>query len=127
MSLTKRPSLLSQLALPYNRFASRRSSLQSRQKTCQVFLKPNGVESETSSDVSSDMTPDLTDVTSNITDITSAPRSPGVLKNIEQGTLGAVVRGHEGRMLGSVLIPCVLFPASSIFLSHKVLLSSFLK
>lgn len=54
------------------------------------------MESEHSSDVSSDisdMTSDLTDVTSDITDISSAPLSPRVLKNIEKGTLGAVVRG----------------------------------
>uniref|UniRef100_A0A8C4HEF9 Phosphatidylinositol transfer protein membrane associated 2 n=1 Tax=Dicentrarchus labrax TaxID=13489 RepID=A0A8C4HEF9_DICLA len=38
---TKRPRLLSQLALPYNRFASRSQSLRSRQKTRQVFPKPN--------------------------------------------------------------------------------------
>lgn len=115
VSHTKRPSLLSQLALPYSRFASRRPSFQSRQKTCQVSPKSNGVESEPSSDVSSDMTSDLTDVTSNITDISSAPLSPGVLKNIEQGTLGAVVRGRERRMLGSILIPCVPFLPPSSF------------
>lgn len=46
--------------------------------------------SDVSSDMTSDMTFDLTDVTS---DISSAPPSPRVLKNIEKGTLGAVVRG----------------------------------
>lgn len=46
--------------------------------------------SDVSSDMTSDMTSDLTDVTS---DISSAPPSPRVLKNIEKGTLGAVVRG----------------------------------
>ncbi|XP_031157141.1 membrane-associated phosphatidylinositol transfer protein 2-like isoform X1 [Sander lucioperca] len=76
-------SLLSQLALPYNRFVSRSSSLRLRKTIRQVFPKPNGVEHEQSSDVSSDMTSDLTDVTSE-TDISSAPPSPGVLKNIEQ-------------------------------------------
>ncbi|XP_035524434.1 membrane-associated phosphatidylinositol transfer protein 2-like isoform X2 [Morone saxatilis] len=84
VSHTKRPRLLSQLALPYNRFASRSQSLRSRQKTRQVFPKPNGVESEQSSDVSSDMTSDLTDVTSYVTDISSAPPSPRVLRNIEK-------------------------------------------
>lgn len=64
-----------------------------------MFPKLNGVESELSSDISSD----LADVTS---DISSVTPSPGVLKIVEQGTLGAVVRGHEARMLGSVLIPC---------------------
>lgn len=49
--------------------------------------------SDVSSDMTSDMTSDLTDVTSDITDINSAPPSPRVLKNIEKGTLGAVVRG----------------------------------
>lgn len=82
--------------------------MRSRQKIRRVFPKPDGVESEQSSDVSADMTSDLTDVTSDITDFSSAPLSPGVLKNIEQGTLGAVVRGREGRMLGSILIPCAL-------------------
>lgn len=73
------------------------------------------MESEPSSDLSSDMTSDLTDVTSDLTDVTSdisdissAPPSPGVLKNIEQGTLGVVVRGHEGRMLDFILIPLAL-------------------
>ncbi|KAI3362061.1 hypothetical protein L3Q82_012402 [Scortum barcoo] len=84
VSHTKRPSLLSHLALPYNRFASRSPSLRSHKKTRQVSPKPNGVESEQSSDISSDMTSDLTNVTSDITDISSAPPSPGVLKNIEQ-------------------------------------------
>lgn len=67
------------------------------------------MESEQSSDLSSDLTSDMTsdfiDVTSNITDISSAPPSPGVLKNMEQGILGTVVQGHEGRMLDSILIP----------------------
>uniref|UniRef100_A0A671VNG8 Phosphatidylinositol transfer protein membrane associated 2 n=1 Tax=Sparus aurata TaxID=8175 RepID=A0A671VNG8_SPAAU len=48
---TSKSSLLSQLALPYNRFASRTPSLRLRQKTRQVFPKSNGVESEQSSDV----------------------------------------------------------------------------
>lgn len=109
VSHAKRPSLLSQLTLPYSRLAARRPSLQSRHKTRQVFPKANGVESEPSSDVSSDLTSDLTDVTSNITDISSEPPSPGALKDLEQGTLGAVVRGHRKRMLESILLPCVLF------------------
>ncbi|XP_037609179.1 membrane-associated phosphatidylinositol transfer protein 2-like isoform X1 [Sebastes umbrosus] len=90
-SQAKRPGLLSQLALPYNRFSPRRPSSRSR-KTRQVFPKPNGVESEQSSDVSSDVisdvtsdvSSDFTDVTSYITDISSAPPSPGVLRNIEK-------------------------------------------
>ncbi|XP_006804785.1 membrane-associated phosphatidylinositol transfer protein 2-like isoform X1 [Neolamprologus brichardi] len=88
VSHTKRPSLLSQLHLPYHRFASRSTPPQLRKKIRQVFPRSNGVESEHSSDVSSDMTSDmtsdLTDVTSDITDISSAPPSPGVLKNIEK-------------------------------------------
>ncbi|XP_035489726.1 membrane-associated phosphatidylinositol transfer protein 2-like isoform X3 [Scophthalmus maximus] len=88
VSHTKRPSLLSHLALPYNKFASRSSSRRLRNKIRQVFPRPNGVESEQSSDLSSDLTSDMTsdfiDVTSNITDISSAPPSPGVLKNMEQ-------------------------------------------
>lgn len=121
VSHSKRSSLLSQLAVPYNRFAPRTPSLRLRQKTRQVFPKLNGVESEQSSDVSSDMTSDLTDVTSDITDISSAPPSPRVLKNIEQGTLGAVVRGHEGRMLGSILSPVC---ASSFLLLYLPLSDS---
>ncbi|XP_035802225.1 membrane-associated phosphatidylinositol transfer protein 2 isoform X2 [Amphiprion ocellaris] len=88
VSHTKRPSLLSQLALPYNKFASRSPSFRARQTIRRVFPRPSGVESEQSSEVSSDMTSemtsDLTDVTSDITSISSAPPSPGVLKNIEQ-------------------------------------------
>ncbi|KAM4527592.1 membrane-associated phosphatidylinositol transfer protein 2 isoform 2-T5 [Odontesthes bonariensis] len=85
---TKGPSLLSQLPLPYNRFVSRSSTIRSRNKIRQVFPRPNGVESEPSSDLSSemtsDMTSDITDVTSDITDISSVPPSPRVLKNIEK-------------------------------------------
>ncbi|XP_078142022.1 membrane-associated phosphatidylinositol transfer protein 2 isoform X1 [Centroberyx gerrardi] len=77
---TKRLSLLSHLALPYNKLASRSPSPRSRKKVLPVFPGPNGVESEQSSDMSSD----LTDVTSDITDTNSVPPSPGVLKNIEQ-------------------------------------------
>uniref|UniRef100_A0A673CAF9 Phosphatidylinositol transfer protein membrane associated 2 n=1 Tax=Sphaeramia orbicularis TaxID=375764 RepID=A0A673CAF9_9TELE len=57
-SQAKRPSLLSQLALPYNRLTCRSPSPRSLKKIRQVFPKPN--------------------------DISSAPPSPGVLKNIEQ-------------------------------------------
>lgn len=106
--VSKRSRLLSQLALPYSRFVSRTPSTRSRQKLRRVSPRPNGVESEQGSDASCDMTSDLTDVTSDITDVSSVPPSPRVLKNIEKGTLGNVVRGHEGRMLGSVLIPCAL-------------------
>lgn len=74
--------------------------MQSRHKTPQVFPKANGVESEPGSDLSSDVTPDLTDVTSDLTDVTSnitdvgsEPPSRGALMDLEQGTLGAVVRG----------------------------------
>ncbi|XP_047200500.1 membrane-associated phosphatidylinositol transfer protein 2 isoform X2 [Hippoglossus stenolepis] len=88
VTLTKRPSLLSHLALPYNKLISRNSTRRLRNKIRQVIPRPNGVESEQSldlsSDMSSDMTFDLSDVTSNITDIGSAPPSPRVLKNIEQ-------------------------------------------
>lgn len=98
VSHAKRSRLLSQLALPYNRLASRTPSRRSLKKVRRVFPRTNGLESELSSDVSSD----ITDVTS---DISSVPTSPRVLKNIEQGTLGVVVRGHEGWMLGSVLTP----------------------
>ncbi|XP_034751942.1 membrane-associated phosphatidylinositol transfer protein 2-like isoform X1 [Etheostoma cragini] len=69
-------SLLSQLAIPYNRFVSRSSSLRLQKTICQVFPKPNGVEHEQSSDVSSVMTSDLTDVTSET--------GISLLKNIEQ-------------------------------------------
>ncbi|XP_049415801.1 membrane-associated phosphatidylinositol transfer protein 2-like isoform X3 [Epinephelus fuscoguttatus] len=77
---SKRSRLLSQLALPYNKLASRSPSLRSGKTIHRVFPKPNGVDSEQSSDVSSD----LTDVTSDISDISSVPPSPRVLKNIEQ-------------------------------------------
>ncbi|XP_040013343.1 membrane-associated phosphatidylinositol transfer protein 2-like [Xiphias gladius] len=90
-SHTKRPSLLSHLALPYNKFATRNPSPRLRKKVRkvrQVFPRDNGVESEQRSDISSDMssdiTSDLTDVTSDITDISSPPPSPRVLKNIGQ-------------------------------------------
>ncbi|XP_044190074.1 membrane-associated phosphatidylinositol transfer protein 2-like isoform X1 [Thunnus albacares] len=90
---TKRSSLLSQLPLPYNKFAARSPSPRLRKKRSirQVFLRLNGVESEQNLDLSSDMSSDLTDVTSDltdvasdITDISSVPPSPRVLKNIEQ-------------------------------------------
>ncbi|KAM6902526.1 LOW QUALITY PROTEIN: membrane-associated phosphatidylinositol transfer protein 2-like [Xenentodon cancila] len=85
-SPAKRPSLLSHLPLPYNRFICRSPASRSRSKIRRVF--PNGVESEQSSDISSDitldMTSDLTDVTSDITSISSVPPSPGLLKNIEK-------------------------------------------
>lgn len=68
--------------------------MQSRHKTRQVFPKANGAESELGSDLSSDLTSDLTDVTSDITDVGSEPPSPGALEDLEQGTLGAVVRGR---------------------------------
>ncbi|XP_034458993.1 membrane-associated phosphatidylinositol transfer protein 2-like isoform X2 [Hippoglossus hippoglossus] len=88
VTLTKRPSLLSHLELPYNKLISRNSTRRLRNKIRQVIPRPNGVESEQSSDLSSDMSSDMTfdlsDVTSNITDIGSAPPSPRVLKNIEQ-------------------------------------------
>lgn len=116
VSQSKRPRLLYHLVLPYNKFASQNLSPRSRKKIHQVFPRPNGVESEQSSDVNSDMTSDLTDVTSDFTDISSITPSLGVLKNIEQGTLGVVVRGDEGRKQGSVLIPwdfSFLFLASS--------------
>lgn len=106
VSHTKRPRLLSQLALPYSRFSFRRS--QSGQKSRQVVLKPNGVESEPSSHFSADATSDLSEVMSRIPDVGSEPPSPRVLKNIEQGSLGAVVREEQG-MLGSILVSCVLF------------------
>lgn len=96
---------MSRLALPYDRFASRRAPPWSRPTASQVFQKPNGVESEPGSDFSSDVT---SDVTSDITDFCLVPPSPGALENIEQGTLGAVVGGAERRRVGSVL-PCVLF------------------
>ena len=69
-----------------------------------MLPKPNGVESEQSLEVSFD----FNDVASDIVDISSAPPSPGLLKNIGKGTLGAVVKGQEGRMLDSILVPCAL-------------------
>nr|XP_033503104.1 membrane-associated phosphatidylinositol transfer protein 2-like [Epinephelus lanceolatus] len=80
VSHSKRSRLLSQLALPYNKLASRSPSLRSGKTIRRVFPKPNGMDSEQSSDISSD----LTDVTSDISDISSVPPSPRVLKNIEQ-------------------------------------------
>ncbi|KAL3041898.1 hypothetical protein OYC64_019970 [Pagothenia borchgrevinki] len=74
----KKPSLLSQLVLPYNKFASRRASMRSQRKSRPMLPKPNGVESEQSSEVSFD----FNDVASDIVDISSAPPSPGLLKNI---------------------------------------------
>lgn len=68
-----------------------------------MFPRQSGAESEQSSDVSPDVTSDLNDVTS---DIHSTVPSFRVLKNIEQGTLGVVVGGDEGRKQGSILIPC---------------------
>lgn len=94
---------MSRLALPYDRFSSCRAPPWSRPKTSQVLQKPNGVESEPGSGVTSDVTSDFSDVTSDVTEFGS-----GALKNIEQGTLGAVV-GGLGRTLGSVLLPCVVF------------------
>ena len=73
-----------------------------------MVLKPNGVESEPSSHFSADATSDLSEVMSRIPDVGSEPPSPRVLKNIEQGSLGAVVREEQG-MLGSILVSCVLF------------------
>ncbi|XP_056282386.1 membrane-associated phosphatidylinositol transfer protein 2-like [Pseudoliparis swirei] len=74
--LTKRPGPLSQLALPYNRLASRSSSLRSPKTIRRVFPKRNGGESEQGRDVS------LTfDLGSDITDFSSAPR---LVKNMEQ-------------------------------------------
>ncbi|XP_015232273.1 PREDICTED: membrane-associated phosphatidylinositol transfer protein 2-like [Cyprinodon variegatus] len=83
-SHTKRPSLLSQLHLPHNRFASRRATFRLHNKIRRVFPRANGVESEHSSDLSTDVTSDITDVTSDITDISSVPPSPRLLKHIEQ-------------------------------------------
>ncbi|KAF3849246.1 hypothetical protein F7725_015743 [Dissostichus mawsoni] len=76
--IEKKPSLLSQLVLPYNKFASRRASMRSQRKSRQMLPKPNGVESEQSSEVSFD----FNDVASDIADISSAPPSPGLMKNI---------------------------------------------
>lgn len=98
---TRGHSLLSYLALPYSRLTSRSPSPCSRKKIHPVSTQSSGVASEQNVDGSSNMTCDLTDGT-------SAPLSPGVLKDIEQGTLGAVVRGHEGRTLSSILIPDAL-------------------
>ncbi|XP_026153952.1 membrane-associated phosphatidylinositol transfer protein 2 isoform X2 [Mastacembelus armatus] len=83
VSQSKRPSLLSQLVLPYSKFAAQSLSPLSQKKIRQVFPRCSGVESEPSSSVSSDLTSDL-DVTSDITDISSTPLSLRVLKNIEQ-------------------------------------------
>ncbi|KAM3874038.1 membrane-associated phosphatidylinositol transfer protein 2 isoform 1-T1 [Diretmus argenteus] len=77
---TKRLSLLSQLALPYNKLASRSLSPRSRKKVLPMCPRPNGVESVQSSD----MTSDLADVASDIIDINSAPPSPGAMKSMEQ-------------------------------------------
>lgn len=99
---------MSRLALPYDRFTSRRASPWSRPKASQVFQKPNRAESEPRSDFSSDVTSDFADVTSDITDFSLVPPSPGALENTEQGTPGAAVGGAERRRLGPVL-PCVLF------------------
>lgn len=88
----KRPSLLSQLPLPYNRFVSWSATTCLHNKILRVFPRANSLEPEQSSDLSSDMTSDLTDVTSDITDISSVPPSPRLLKNIKQGTLAAVVQ-----------------------------------
>lgn len=122
VSTPKRPRLLTQLAVPYHRLSYRNSSFRLRQKIRQVFPKSNGVDSEQSSVISSDgtsdltdVTPDFTDVTSDITDLNSVPPSPRVLKNVEQGTLGVVVRGREGRMLGSILVSlCCVLPLSLV-------------
>lgn len=89
----KRPGLLAQLALPYSRLASRSSSLRSRKTVRRVF--PG------SEPVTSDLTPD---VTADVADFSSAPPSPGLLKNMEKGTRG----GREGRAPRSILVPCDL-------------------
>lgn len=113
---------MSRLALPYDRFASRRAPPWSRPKTSQALQKPNGVKPESSSDFSSDatsdVTSDFTDVTSGITDFSLAPPSPGALKNVEKGTLGAVVGGLERRALGSALLPCVVSSLGLSFLKN---------
>lgn len=109
---------MSRLALPYDRFAPRRAPPWLRQKTSQAFHKPDGVESEPSSDfssdVTSDVTSDFTDVTSDVTDFSSVSPSEGALKDIEQGTLGAVVGGPERRTLGSAPPSLCGFLSSSL-------------
>lgn len=112
VSQSKRPRLLSHLALPYNRL-TRIPSPRLLKKIRQVFPKINGVESELSSDLSSDMTSDPTDVSCDLTDISSVPPSPGVLKNIEQGALRAVAGGDEKHKHFLVLFP---FVTSNFFL-----------
>ncbi|XP_037548013.1 membrane-associated phosphatidylinositol transfer protein 2 [Nematolebias whitei] len=83
VSHNKRPRLLSQLPLPYCRFTCRSPSIRSCSRTHRVFPRPDGVESEHSSDISSDVTSDLTNVTFDITDISLVPQS-SVLKNRKQ-------------------------------------------
>lgn len=104
------------LALPYHRLASRRAPPCSPPTANQVFQNPNGVESEPGSDfssgVTSDVTSDFTDVTSDIPDFSLVPPSPGALENIEQGTLGAVVGGAERRRVDS-LCAFLSWPPSS--------------
>lgn len=94
---SKRLSLLSQLAVPYNKLACRTPSPRARKKIQPEFPEPNGTEPEQRSDVSSDMTSDLTDVTSDITGTISEPPSPELQRDIEQGTLGGLVGACEGR------------------------------
>lgn len=88
---------MSRLALPYDRFASRRAPAWSRPKGGQVIQKAKGVEPEprSGSDLTSDPASGFTDVTSDMTDFSLAPPSPGALESVEQGTLGAA--GAAGR------------------------------
>ncbi|KAM9735785.1 LOW QUALITY PROTEIN: membrane-associated phosphatidylinositol transfer protein 2-like [Menidia menidia] len=78
-----RPRLL---LLPYRRLVSRSSTIRSRGKTRRVSPKPNGAEPEPeiTSEIASDMNSDPSDVASDITDICSAPPSPGVLREVEK-------------------------------------------
>ncbi|XP_047425995.1 membrane-associated phosphatidylinositol transfer protein 2-like isoform X2 [Mugil cephalus] len=80
--VSKRSGLLSQLAPPYARLASRTPSLR---RIRRVFPRPDGVESEPGSGASADPTPDLSDVTSvDIADVSSVPPSPRVMRNVEK-------------------------------------------
>lgn len=108
VSHNKRPRLLSQLPLPYGRFTCRSPSVRSCSETHRVFPRPpDRVESEHSSDIRSDVTSDLTNVTFDMTDISLVPPS-SVLKNRKQGNL-RVVRGRV-----KDVSPCpVLCPSSS--------------